>query len=84
MGKDDYKWWEFRFAKAKFDWISPGDIVCVCSTILVGGSLAADGKKYDSRYGPEKTSQKEALGVIRNILGKKLKFKEHDENESVD
>ena len=36
---------EFRFAKAKFDWISPGDIVCVCSTILVGGSLAADEKK---------------------------------------
>jgi hypothetical protein len=37
--------WEFRFTKAKFDWISLGDIVCVYSTILVGGSLAAEEKK---------------------------------------
>jgi uncharacterized protein YbjT (DUF2867 family) len=72
------------YPEAKFDWISPGDIGRVCGTLLVRGAPVADEKNVIRLYGLEATSQKEAVGVIRKIFGKKLAVKEFDENEGVE
>jgi len=66
---------------ATVDNIVPSDIGRVCGTVLARGA-PEDGERKLYLYGPELLSQKDTVGTLADVLGKKLDIVAIDEQDA--
>jgi uncharacterized protein YbjT (DUF2867 family) len=72
------------YPNTKVDWISPSDIGGVCATLLVRGSQCISDGNAIFLCGPEKLSQRDAISIIGQLIGKDIKVTKLDEQTGLE
>ncbi|KAJ5903257.1 hypothetical protein N7504_005640 [Penicillium tannophilum] len=75
------------YPDAKFDWISPEDIGKVAGTVLVKGAQETEGTEEPTAItlcGPKLMSQRDAVNIFGDALGKKITVTELDEKQGLE
>jgi len=75
------------YPDAKLDWISPEDIGKVAATILVKGAQATEGaeeRTFITLCGPKLVSQRDAVKIFGDALGKKIAVTKLDEKQGLE
>jgi uncharacterized protein YbjT (DUF2867 family) len=78
---------KMAYPDAELDWISPDDIGKVAGTVLVKGIQATEGAEERTIIplcGPKLVSQRDAVKIFGDVLGKKITVTEVDEKQGLE
>jgi uncharacterized protein YbjT (DUF2867 family) len=78
---------KLAYPDPEWDWISPSDIGALAGALLVQGSQGLhETNEANVIYlnGPEKLSQKDAIGIIAQAIGRNIKVTRVDEQEGLE
>ncbi|KAF3043326.1 hypothetical protein E8E11_003012 [Didymella keratinophila] len=72
---------ELLYPDIKFDYISPTDIGTVCGAVLGEPRFRSQHQQVIPLCGPQLHTQREAMGIIGEILGRKIEIEELNEDQ---
>jgi uncharacterized protein YbjT (DUF2867 family) len=72
---------ELLYPDIKFDYISPIDIGTVCGAVLSEPRFRSQHQQVIPLCGPELHTQREAMGIIGQTLGRKIEVRELNEDQ---